>query len=114
MQPIALSIPNLNLAHAHVLDGWFALVQHSDRARLLNKQLAALPVGAQQSVPPLLVMPNGQFEMRASLSKVVNAVYARHKQHEAVASLFGGPQGKITVAFYKNQTLGARFIKACD
>ena len=97
-----------------MLDGWFALVQHSDRVRLLNKQPAALPAGAQQGVPPVLVMPNGQFEMRASLSKVVNAVYARHKQHEAVASLFGGPDRRITVAYYKNQTLGARFIRARD
>lgn len=98
---------------AHVLDGWFAAVQHSDRVRLLNKQPVDLAAGPQQSVPPVLVLPNGQFEMNASIARVVNAVYASHKQHEAVASVFG-QQDKITVAFYKNQTLGARFIRARD
>jgi hypothetical protein len=97
-----------------VLDEWFALVQHSDRERLLNKQPLAVAAGSQQSVPPVLVMFNGQFEMRASITSVVNAVYARHKHHDAVASLFGGEQGRITVAYYKNQTLGSRFIRARD
>jgi hypothetical protein len=96
----------------HVLEDWFASVQHSDRVRLLNKQPVQPQVG--QSVPPVLVLPNGQFEMRACISRVVNAVYARHKQHEAVASLFGEQQERITVAYYKNQTLGSRFIRARD
>jgi hypothetical protein len=36
----------------------------------------------------------------------------RYKHNAEVASLFGGPDARLLVAYYKNQSLGARFIKA--
>ena len=92
------------------LDAWFGLVQHADRVRLLDQPcIVGKPTA---SVPPVLVLPNGQFEMTISLASVVNSVFARHKHHAAVAQLFGGVDARILVAYYKNQSLGARFIKA--
>lgn len=92
------------------LDVWFAQVQHGDRIRLLETLVR--PDRASNSVPPVLVLPNGQFEMTISLANVINGVYSRHKHHPEVASLFGGPDARLLVAYYKNQSLGARFIKA--
>jgi hypothetical protein len=92
------------------LDVWFAQVQHADRVRLLEHPVKANRAG--ESVPPVLVLPNGQFEMTVSLANVINSVYSRHKHHPEVASLFGGPDARLLVAYYKNQSLGAKFIKA--
>ena len=56
------------------LTSWFAQVTHADRVRLLDKEQ---PVDeAPQSDPPVLVLPNGQFEMVVSLGRVVNGVFA--------------------------------------
>ena len=60
----------------------------------------------------MLVLPNGQLEMSASLAHVVNSVFAHYKQEPLVTELFGGADSRIIVAYYKNQSLGARFIKA--
>ena len=96
---------------AAVLDNWFAQVQHSDRAKQLDYVLQRA-ANSPKSVPPVLVLPNGQFEMSISLATVINNVYARHKHHEAVAALFGGANARLLVAYSKNQSLGARFVKA--
>ncbi len=93
------------------MDNWFAQVQHSDRAKQLDYVLQRA-ANSPQSVPPVLVLPNGQFEMSISLATVINNVYARHKHHEAVAALFGGANARLLVAYSKNQSLGARFVKA--
>lgn len=95
---------------SRALDAWFAQVQHGDRTRLL-----AAPSPATQSsdrIAPVLVLPNGQLEMSASLAHVVNSVFARYKQEPLVTELFGGADSRVIVAYYKNQSLGARFIKA--
>lgn len=95
---------------ASVLDKLFQLVQHADRQAMLS---AAPRVSRRDSRSyPVLVLPNGQFEMTASIGRVVNRVFARHKHHETVAALFGGTDAKVTVAFSKNQSLGGRFIRA--
>lgn len=93
-----------------VLDVWFAQVQHQDRVRLLEQPVRASK--ALATVPPVLVLPNGQFEMTISLANVINHVYARHKHDPTVATLFGGADARLLVAYYKNQSLGARFIRA--
>ena len=67
---------------------------------------------APQSDPPVLVLPNGQFQMVVSLGRVVNGVLAKHKHHPELANIFGGPEGKVIVAYTKNKSLGARFVKA--
>jgi len=43
----------------------------------------------------VLVLPNGQFEMTARISAVINRVFAQHSHHAEVASIFGGSQAKI-------------------
>jgi hypothetical protein len=63
-------------------------------------------------VAPVLVVPNGQFEMTISLANVIDTVYDRYKHNAEVASLFGGPDARLLVAYYKNQSLKARFIIA--
>lgn len=92
------------------LDAWFAQVQHQDRVRLLEQPVRASK--ASETIPPVLVLPNGQFEMSISLANVINNVYARYKHDPTVASLFGGADARLLVAYYKNQSLGARFIRA--
>jgi hypothetical protein len=96
---------------AKALTAWFGQVQHSDRVALLSRDCTPA-AGTLSSTPPVLVVPNGQFEMCVSLATVINGVYAQHKQHPAVASLFGGPEARLLVAYHKNQSLGGRFIKA--
>jgi hypothetical protein len=80
------------------------------------KVLTGLPkaVGIKRnsSVPPVLVLPNGQFEMTARISAVVNRVYARHTHEPTVAAIFGGPSARLLVAYTKNRSLGARLIRA--
>jgi len=95
---------------AAALDTWFAQVQHGDRVKQLDSSLCA--ANSPQSVPPVLVLPNGQFEMSISLANVINNVFARYKHHEAVSALFGGTNARLLVAYSKNPSLGARFIKA--
>jgi hypothetical protein len=46
------------------------------------------------------------------LANVINAVYDRYKHNAEVAGLFGGPDARLLVAYHRNQSLGARFIKA--
>lgn len=92
------------------LTSWFAQVTHADRVRLLDKEQ---PVdAAPKSDPPVLVLPNGQFEMVVSLGRVVNGVFDKHKHHPELANIFGGPEGRVIVAYTKNKSLGARFVKA--
>ena len=109
--PPHLTAPQARGYPTKALDAWFGLVQHADRVRLLDQPcIVGKPA---TSVPPVLVLPNGQFEMTISLANVINDVYARHKHDPSVASLFGGADdARLLVAYYKNQSLGARFIRA--
>ena len=93
----------------HRLQSWFAAVEHSCRAELLSRPAARLQQGCQ---PPVLVLPNGQFEMRARISDVLNRVYAQHKHSPEVAAVFGGSNARLIVAYSKNRSLGARLIRA--
>ena len=91
------------------LQRWFAAVGHSCREALLSRP----PVPRRlASHSPVLVLPNGQFEMTANIAAVLNSVYAQHSQHPAVASIFGGSNARLIVAYYKNRSLGARLIRA--
>jgi hypothetical protein len=92
-----------------ILCKWFAAVSHSCRVNLL-----ARPPGSKRnaSVPPVLVLPNGQFEMTAHIASVLRRVYAAYKHVPAVSSIFGGAEPKLIVAYTKNRSLGARLIRA--
>ena len=91
------------------LQRWFAAVDHSCREALLSRP----PVPRRHtSHPPVLVLPNGQFEMTANIAAVLNSVYAQYSHHAAVASIFGGSNARLIVAYYKNRSLGARLIRA--
>jgi hypothetical protein len=68
--------------------------------------------GLQLHEVPVLVLPNGQFEMTANIAAVLNRVYAAHKHHPAVATIFGGSHARLIVAYCKNRSLGARLIRA--
>jgi hypothetical protein len=92
------------------LQRWFAAVDHACRVDLLCR-----PSGARErrsSQPPVLVLPNGQFEMTANIAAVLNRVYAAYKHHPAVATIFGGSSARLIVAYCKNRSLGARLIRA--
>jgi hypothetical protein len=68
---------------AHQLQRWFDAVDHSCRITLLSR-----PPGARQqrrSDAPVLVLPNGQFEMTARIGVVLNRVYAQYKHHPEVS-----------------------------
>lgn len=93
----------------HQLKSWFAVVQHSCRVGLLSRS-ANRKQACQQ--PPVLVLPNGQFENKAHVSHVLNRVYAQHKHQPRVASIFGGSNAKLVVAYSKNRSLGARLTRA--
>jgi hypothetical protein len=93
----------------HHLKRWFAEVDHSCRVPLLNKPRKQQQLAGQ---PPVLVLANGQFEMTAHVSAVLNRVYAQHKHHEPVANIFGGSQARLIVAYTKNRSIGARLIRA--
>jgi hypothetical protein len=88
---------------------WFAAVDHSCRVDLLSR-----PAGSKRlaSQPPVLVLPNGQFEMTARIAAVLNRVYAAHKHQPTVASIFGGSSARLIVAYTKNRSLGARLIRS--
>jgi hypothetical protein len=67
------------------LQRWFAAVDHACRVDLLSR-----PSGERErrsSQPPVLVLPNGQFEMTANIAAVLNCMYAAHKHHAAVATI---------------------------
>jgi hypothetical protein len=93
----------------HLLDIWFAEVQHSCRHALL-----AQPSGRKQdnSPAPVLMLTNGQFEMTARFSAVVNRVFALYRQDPSVADIFGGPAGRVLVAYCKNTSSGAKLFRA--
>ena len=93
----------------HQLQSWFAAVEHSCRAELLSRPAVRLQQPCQ---PPVLVLPNGQFEMRARISDVLSRVYAQHKHNPEVAAVFGGSNARLIVAYSKNRSLGARLIRA--
>jgi hypothetical protein len=93
----------------HQLKSWFAAVDHSCRVDMLGKQSQPKQQACQ---PPVLVLPNGQFEMRARISDVLNRVYAQHKHIPEVAAIFGGSNARLIVAYSKNRSLGARLIHA--
>jgi hypothetical protein len=87
-----------------ILCKWFAAVSHSCRVELL-----ACPPGRKRnaSVPPVLVLPNGQFEMTAHIASVLRRVYAAYRHDPDVSSIFGGADPKLIVAYTKNRSLGA-------
>lgn len=94
---------------AHKLQGWFDAVQHTCRQRILSQ----LPRNRQrQYQPPVLVLPNGQFEMTARIAVVLNRVYAQYSHHSEIAAIFGGAAGRITVAYTKNRSIGAKLVNA--
>jgi hypothetical protein len=75
------------------LQRWCAAVDHVCRVGLLSR-----PSGARErhsSQPPVLVLPDGQFEMTANITAVLNRVYAAHKHHPAVATIFGGSNARL-------------------
>lgn len=94
---------------AHKLQSWFDSVQHTCRQRILSQPPRSRRWRYQ---PPVLVLPNGQFEMTAGIAVVLNRVYAQYRQHAEVANIFGGPEGKITVAYTKNRSIGAKLVNA--
>jgi hypothetical protein len=66
-----------------------------------SSMLSRLPGSRQQrrSDAPVLVLPNGQFEMTAHIGVVLNRVYAQHKHHPEVSRVFGGPDARLVVAY---------------
>jgi hypothetical protein len=95
---------------ARQLQSWFDAVDHSCRIALLS----CLPRARQQrrSDAPVLVLPNGQFEMTARIGVVLNRVYAQHKHHPEVSQIFGGPAARLVVAYTKNISIASRLIRA--
>jgi hypothetical protein len=93
----------------HHLKRWFAAVDHSCRVQLLARLCKHQPLASQ---PPVLVLANGQFEMTAHISAVLNRVYAQHNHQPPVADIFGGSQARLIVAYTKNRSIGARLIHA--
>lgn len=85
----------------------FDSVQHSHRHSM--PQVAATPAAAPTA--PLLVFTNGMYEaQRINLSKVVNAVYAKHKTAQLqLTSVFGD---KVVVAFINLPNPGKLLVKA--
>lgn len=57
----------------------------------------------------VLVLPNGQYEMRARIAHVVNIVYAQHKQDPTRNAILGG---KVVDAYYKCAFLGSKISHA--
>jgi hypothetical protein len=55
---------------------WFAAVDHACRVPLLHRTTASKH---KAGVGPVLVLPNGQFEMTACVAVVLNRVFAAHK-----------------------------------
>lgn len=88
---------------------WFSQVDHACRVDLLSRPLRRKQLGYQ---PPVLVLPNGQFEMTARIGTVLNRVLNKHKHVNVVAEIFGATQPKLTVAYKKNKSIAARLIKA--
>jgi hypothetical protein len=66
----------------------------------------------QGALSPLLVLPNGQFEMTARVAAMLNRVPAAHKHEADVATIFGGSDARLTVAYTKDRSIGARLIRA--
>lgn len=91
------------------LKKWFAAVDHACRVRWLHPTTGPK---RKAGMPPVLVLPNGQFEMTAHVAAVLNRVFAAHKHEADVASIFGGTDAKLIVAYTKNCSIGARLIKA--
>lgn len=95
---------------ARQLQSWFAAVNHSCRTALLSR-----PPGKRQQRrgdAPVLVLPNGQFEMTARIGVVLNRVYAQYKHHPEVSRIFGGPAARVVVAYTKNKSIASRLIRA--
>jgi len=92
------------------LRGVFATVQHASRGAYLNAPGRRVRAAAQ-SQPPVFVAHNGPLEMRASLSAVVNSVYARHAQHGAVQAAMAGAH-RVTVAYRTTPSIGALLVRA--
>jgi hypothetical protein len=95
---------------AHQLQRWFDAVDHSCRIALLSR-----PPGSRQqrrSDAPVLVLPNGQFEMTARIGVVLNRVYAQYKHHPEVSRVFCGPAAHLVVAYTKNKSIASRLIRA--
>ncbi len=91
------------------LQSWFDAVDHSCRVALLNKPSGTRRTACQQ---PVLVLPNGQFEMTAHIAAVLNRVFSKHKHQSEVAAIFGGSTAKLVVAYTKNRSIGAKLIRA--
>jgi hypothetical protein len=92
------------------LKSWFAAVDHSCRVALLTRTAGSRQQRRRDA--PVLVLPNGQFEMTARICVVLNRVYAQYKHHPAVAKDFGGPDARLVVAYTKNRSIASRLIRA--
>jgi hypothetical protein len=95
---------------ARQLQSWFDAVDHSCRIALLGR-----PPGTRQrrrSDAPVLVLPNGQFEMTARIGVVLNRVYTQYKHNPEVSRVFGGPAARLVVAYTKNKSIASRLIRA--
>jgi hypothetical protein len=84
-------------------------VDHACRVPLLHRTTAPKH---KAGVGPVLVLPNGQFKMTARVAVVLNRVFAAHKHEADVASIFGGSDARLIVAYTKNRSTGARLIRA--
>jgi hypothetical protein len=93
------------------LDRVFATVSHADRGAHLQAP-GRRRRAAAQSQPPVFVSANGPYEMRVSLSAVINSVYQPHAhQHHAVRAALGGVD-RVTVAFTAGRSIGAQLVRA--
>jgi hypothetical protein len=89
---------------------WFAGVDPFCRVSVLCRPLEGRE--RRSSQPPVLVLPNGQFQMTANIASVLHRVYAAYKQHPAVATNFGGSSVRLIVAYCKTRFFGACLFRA--
>lgn len=94
---------------AEQLQPLFASVTHACRAQFLTSSRRR--GRAQQSAPPVFVLPNGLVETAANFGAVINQVYAQHKHAPEVSDVFDGAQ-HITVAYKGLPSLGSRLVHA--
>ena len=88
----------------------FATVSHASRGAHLAAPSRRARAAAQPQ-PPVFVAHNGPLEMQASLSAVINSVYAQHAQQGAVRTALAGAS-RVTVAYRTNPSIGALLVRA--
>jgi hypothetical protein len=88
---------------------WFAAVDHACRVPLLHRTTAPKH---KAGVGPVLVLPNGQFQMTARVAEVLNRVFAAHEHEADVASIFGGSDARLIVAYPQNRKVGNKLCQS--